>query len=617
MKFLLYLWLSSLFIFAQDVQLLSYDYYLDTSNTWNEEDAYSHKDDFTPLTLKNQSLGFRKQTAWVYVKVKNSSDKPSDNIVVFPYPQHDNLTVYKYSNGKVQQSYTTGDLHDFDSREIPSHNFAIPYRVEANDTKELLFKIESSSALNIGIKFYTAEDYREYKFDDELFLGIYYGIIFIIIGYNFTLYFIVREKVYFHYATFHLVYFFLHFTMNGLSLKLLYPNYSEINIFVVPLLFILSSYLGIKFTIVYLDLKRYEKRISYYLEWIMHFFMALLIMTFFLPYIVIAQIMTISTIFFGFILITISIYVWYKHRTSSSKIFVIGWGMLFFGATITVMQNIGLIPMNIFTNYGAQIGAMTELSLLSLNLAYNYNVVFRQSQEREKALEDLSKNLETKVTQRTFELKKSNQELYLEVENKNVLFKELYHRVKNNLQIISSLISLQSMDIKDTNSKKILDDMTHRIQSIAFIHEKLYQSNDLTYIDMQEYIESLVNELKKGMRAKNISFLIECREIKLNLELSVPLGLVINELITNALKHAFNTETTNNTITIKLYELKEDRYRLIVCDNGRGADIQKVKEGFGFQIVDSIVNYQINAQINSTNSAGVRHEIIFEKKGNI
>ncbi|MEA2029251.1 MAG: 7TM diverse intracellular signaling domain-containing protein [Campylobacterota bacterium] len=615
MKFLLSLWLTSLFIFAQNVEVVSYDYYLDVSNTWEERDAYAHKDDFAPLTLQNQSLGFRNQTAWVYVKVKNSSDAPLDNIVVFPYPQHDNLSVYKYSNGKVEQSYTTGDLHPFESREIASHTFSIPYRVEANSTKELLFKIESNSSLNIGVKFYSAKEYEEYKFEDELFLGIYYGIIFIIIAYNFILYFIVREKVYFHYATFHLVYFFLHFAMNGLSFKLLYPNYPQLNLYVVPIFFILANYLSVHFTIVYLDLKRYEKKISHYLRWFMRVYMGLFVMIFLLPYALISQLMTVVAIFSILTLVSISIYVWYKHRTSSAKIFVIGWGMLLLGASITVMQNLGLLPMNTLTNYGAQIGAILELSLLSLNLAYNYNVVFRQSQEREKALQELSNNLESKVIQRTYQLNESNHELSLEIENKNVLFKELYHRVKNNLQIIASLLSLQSMEIKDTDAKKILEDMTHRIQSIAFIHEKLYQSSDLTHIDMQEYIESLVNELQQGMRAKDISFLIECSKIKLNLELSVPLGLIINELITNALKHAFNTEATDKSITIKLYKREEESYSLIVWDNGKGADIDKVQEGFGFQIVESIVSYQIDGEIKSSNNAGLQHEILFEKKG--
>ncbi|MDQ7047563.1 MAG: histidine kinase dimerization/phosphoacceptor domain -containing protein [Sulfurovum sp.] len=379
----------------------------------------------------------------------------------------------------------------------------------------------------------------------------------------------------------------------------------------------MANYLSIGFTIVYLDLKHYEKRITYYLGWIKHVYMALLMMTFILPYIVMAQMMTGLAIVSSLTLIAISIYVWYKHRTTSAKIFVIAWGVLFLGSTITVMQNIGLIPMNTLTNYGAQIGAIFELTLLSLNLAYNYNVVFRQSQEREKALQELTQNLETKVRQRTSELKESNQELYLEIDNKNVLFKELYHRVKNNLQIIASLLSLQSMEIKDENSKKILDDMTHRIQSIAFIHEKLYQSNDLTHINMQEYIESLVNDLQQGMRAEDISFDIVCTDIKLNLELSVPLGLIINELITNALKHAFSLEATNKSITIKLYSLEEDTYTLIVSDNGKGADIQKMQEGFGFQIVESIVSYQINGEIKSTNVGGLRHEIIFEKEGNV
>ena len=111
MKFLLYVCLTSIFLFAQNVEVVSYDYYLDASNTWEVDDAYANKDAFSPLTLKKQSLGFRKQTAWVYVKVKNSTHTPSDNILVFPYPQHDHLSVYKYTHGKVQQAYATGDLH--------------------------------------------------------------------------------------------------------------------------------------------------------------------------------------------------------------------------------------------------------------------------------------------------------------------------------------------------------------------------------------------------------------------------------------------------------------------------------------------------------------------------
>ena len=273
--------------------------------------------------------------------------------------------------------------------------------------------------------------------------------------------------------------------------------------------------------------------------------------------------------------------------------------------------------MNTLTNYSAQIGALAELIILSLSLAYNYNILLKKSEESKQALENWNQTLEKEVLQRTVSLKESNKQLEQEVSNKNVLFKELYHRVKNNLQIISSLLSLQSMEVKDPQAREILNEMTTRIKSIAFIHEKLYQSNDLTHIKMQEYVESLVHELESSFHSEDITFIILCEDIQLDLESSVPIGIIINELVTNAIKYAFESPGKENTITVTFSSIDKETYTLEISDTGKGTDIASMKEGFGFQIVQSVVSHQLRGKLESDNKNGLIHAITFKTKENI
>ncbi len=616
MKFLVYLWAMTLFLYGQGVDVLSYAYHIDDSGTWEVKDAYAHKDDFTPLAANNPSLGFKSETVWIYIKVKNPTNTSSANVIEFAYPQHDNLSVYKYHKGMIEEHYVTGDLHTFDTREVQNHAFVVPYTVQGNDNKEFLFKIKSNSSLNVGVTFYTAKAYDAYTFDDKLFLGIYYSIVFLIIFYNFILYFIVKEKVYLDYATFHLAYFFLHFSMNGLSFQYFYPDYPWLNLYVVPVFFILANYLSVRFTITYLSLEYYEKRISHYLFLLMRLFLGLLVLNFFLPYAFVAQVMTVLAMLSVITLFSVGIYIWYKYKTPSSTFFLLGWGILLVGAGTNVLQNLGFIPMNILTNYSAQLGALAELVILSLSLAYNYNILLKKSEQNNYALEELTQTLEEQVAQRTTALTKSNQKLQHEISNKNILLKELYHRVKNNLQIISSLLSLQSMKIQDSQAKNILNEMTNRIKSISFIHEKLYQSDDLTHVEMQSYIESLGSELKSSLPSNDISFSIVCENILLDVETSVPIGIIINELVTNTIKYAFDQHTTENSIVIKLSTVDKRTYRLHISDNGKGTDIASMQEGFGFEVVQSIVSFQLKGSIESHNKNGITHIITFTSKEN-
>jgi two-component sensor histidine kinase len=168
------------------------------------------------------------------------------------------------------------------------------------------------------------------------------------------------------------------------------------------------------------------------------------------------------------------------------------------------------------------------------------------------------------------EINAKKNQLNFALNEKEILLKEIHHRVKNNLQIISSLLSLQSKNISDENAKQAIFEGKERIQTIALIHKKLYQNDTYASIEMNSYLEDLVNQLKDSYQdlVKNVAIKIETNEIILNLDTVVPLGLIICELVTNSFKYAFK-DNEYSKLKISL-SLEDDDYLLIVKDNGKG-----------------------------------------------
>ena len=169
------------------------------------------------------------------------------------------------------------------------------------------------------------------------------------------------------------------------------------------------------------------------------------------------------------------------------------------------------------------------------------------------------------------ERKKSEAQLKANLSEKEVLIKEIHHRVKNNLYVISSLLNLQSSYIKDEQILNLFSDSQNRIQAMALIHEQLYQSKDLAQIDFAEYIQSLVNNLFNSYSSNygQIKPVVKLESICLNLDTAIPCGLLINELVTNSFKHAF-PEGKSGEIKIES-RLNEDHcLHLIISDNGVG-----------------------------------------------
>jgi PAS domain S-box-containing protein len=198
---------------------------------------------------------------------------------------------------------------------------------------------------------------------------------------------------------------------------------------------------------------------------------------------------------------------------------------------------------------------------------------------------------------------------------KEMLLKEIHHRVKNNLMIISSLLNLQSSYIKDKESQEIFKESQNRAKSMALIHERLYQSTDLKRIDFGDYIESLSSELFHTYTTQNsiIELKINVEDIFLDINTAIPLGLIVNELITNSLKHAF-PNGRNGEIDVNFHK-KDDNYEFILMDNGVGFPDTidyKNTESLGMQIITNLTE-QIDGKIELDNENGTTFKISFKE----
>jgi len=213
------------------------------------------------------------------------------------------------------------------------------------------------------------------------------------------------------------------------------------------------------------------------------------------------------------------------------------------------------------------------------------------------------------------EKKISEERIRLSLQEKEVLLKEVHHRVKNNLQVISSILNLQSSYVKDEGTLQILKESQNRIKSMAFIHESLYQTKDFSSINFTEYVINLSQNLIHSYSNfdNEVKLNLDIQNVFLNLDLAIPCGLIINEIVSNALKYAFVDKGEGGEITIKM-KTEGDNLELRIGDNGKGLPKSidyRNTESLGLQLVVTLTD-QLSGTIELDTEKGTNYTIIFK-----
>ncbi|TAN39436.1 MAG: sensor histidine kinase, partial [Nitrospirae bacterium] len=208
---------------------------------------------------------------------------------------------------------------------------------------------------------------------------------------------------------------------------------------------------------------------------------------------------------------------------------------------------------------------------------------------------------------------------------KELLLHEIHHRVKNNMQVITSLLDLQLGYLENKDPRELFSDIKNRIRTMSLVHEKLYLAKDLSHVDFSDYIATLVSNLYKfnNLGQDRIALRLDIEDISLGIDTAIPCGLIVNELITNALKYAFPGERTGEIqVRLRVLEAASDagaEYELTVSDNGVGIpeslDLNQVKS-LGLYLVTTLARHQLQGTVQLNRTGGTGFVISFrELKG--
>jgi len=270
------------------------------------------------------------------------------------------------------------------------------------------------------------------------------------------------------------------------------------------------------------------------------------------------------------------------------------------------LSSSGIINLYQSFPYIVEVSLLSEAILFSIALSDKINILQVDKINANKELivqkKTENKRLELQVKEKTIDLK-------LSLDEKTLLLQELNHRVKNNMQMIVSLIRLQTNDIEDENVQSLFLTTQNRLNAMSQLHELLYKKDDISYINAYEYFNTLIEGLQETYTEDiNITYKIDT---DLQTEQAISCGIILNELVTNSLKHAFKNNIGRINIFLSKYN---DIYSLVIKDNGIGYDQEKISKSFGLILVSTLVESKLQGTIVTNTQNGVETKIIWSEE---
>lgn len=405
-------------------------YFEDENSDFSLEDIINiPTDSWKKIDEGSLSFGYTDSTYWLRTNIKNTTPVNKKRILELAYPVLDYVDIYQRYDNSEWQLTVMGDKYPFEDREFQHRFFIFPLEFTPNSTVELVFRVKTSSAMQLPVKIWKKEDWYAYDQHQLLGMGVYYGIMFVMVLYNFFIYFAVREKDYLYYVIY--VGFLALFlgSLQGLNFQYLWPNSTYWNDTSIVVFLGLAIMFGMLFTFVFLqinhirELRRTRNTIAIIL-------FLVIISNVYVSYHHTIRMLIVLAIFCVLLALVIGIYRWSQGHTSA-RYYVIAWSTILAGGIILALNKFDIIPRTFFTENVVQIGSAIEVILLSFALADRLNEEKRErlnAQIRALANEKLAREaqadalliqkqatetLEERVKERTEELEKANEKLEL------------------------------------------------------------------------------------------------------------------------------------------------------------------------------------------------------------
>lgn len=612
MKYLISIFLFINFLYANSSTLVlengfsfnenfEISYLKDSSNELNIQEI-ANSNDFQKHSNKF-SLGYLKDTIWIKVDLKNKSSN-EDFILSLNEHFYEKANMHYFDESEnLWKTLKNGVFTPIKERNIETSKLAFNFKIQQNSSQTIFVELKAKYPYFGNIAVYS----KDYFFASRIlnidsFFILQFGILLIIIIFNLFLWLSLKEKVYIYYvgyAFFALVYLI---NISGLLIYFDLQHYMYKLHFSVSLCIIFLSL----FSIEYFEAKRYFKASVFVIK-------ILILLLFVFAFMMVAVSYSpwnnymnhiITIILITLIVSSIKIY---KKGQYFLKYYIFAISIYFTSVIIFILFLMGIIEYNYFNRYAYIYCLSLEIIVFALILSNRYNIIKNEQIKTQNELISLQINqnklLENEVEKKTLKLTKL-------VKERELLVKEVFHRVKNNFHVITAFLWFESK--KDDNKHRFTE-LINRIKSMSLIHEYLCNSKDLIDINLKEYIDELVKTIIQTYSIPTLKINTNIENINLEFENIMSLGVVVNEIISNSIKH--HPKEKAIILDINCYK-KSDSVILIIVDNGLGFDENIQKTGLGLELIKDFINKLPNAKYSFYKENGTVFELSFKDINN-
>jgi len=561
-------------------------------------DMLSPEDGFVPLHRSHLNLGLHHQEIWLHCQIKNSRDHALTYALHLSSPLLEHISLIEEN-----QSVEMGMLVDSPiSRETLSYYF--PLHLVANSTKEYYLRVQTIyTPLDFSVFLEEMDFFLHQDKKTQLINMFLLGIIVALMLYAFILSFYIGDRSYLFYALYLLAVLYQQVTYLGL-MQLYMPSWlsmmdAKITIIKISFLIVTSALFAMSF----LETKTSKRLHRIYLLMI---FFSLIEAIFLDPR---AEFSLYSMILTGAIFILYNLVagiIVYRNGKKEARLFIVGFTLVFFSYLLMIIDALGIASVMLHFRNLLILTTAIEALVLSLAFADRYLILQKAKATVDQLRLEEAKNREKIIHS---EVIKKTKALNHALQEKELLMKEIHHRVKNNLQIILSMIRLQNDTIHDPHLKEVMFQLEMRINAIAKSYMNLITKNSLRWVDMDRYLSSLLEDLAALYDSDHLIEIDKRIVIWLPFKKAVYIGLIVNELVSNAFKHAFQGE---GKITIELYQEGKEII-LILKDNGKGFSENYDAPSLGLILIETLVIGQLRGSLERQSEQGTIYIIRFSE----
>jgi len=513
-------------------------------------------------------LGYSPDAIWLKFSIKNDTNNGIKKVLEISNQMLDDIFLYTKQSDCSYSEEKLGVMHNRGFNEnILKMYFDIS--IKPNEVKEYYLKLASlSCAVFLELNVMSKNELYKKEINHQLVLALFFGSIVTLIIYNLFVFFFTKDLAYLYYSIYIFFVGWNHLSYSAFGLYVLPNSLWEYDAYFAIYYLSFLSIFALLFTMKFLNIKSYKKLTFIFKAFIT---IAIIIIIFtspdFYPIDIVSLILLLSLTY----IISVSFYLSYK-GVKNAQLMLVGWSIALIGWIMLANYNYGY--WSLITNYPYfyEFTIFTEAVLFSIALANKLNT--------------------------TKELERS-------VQTNTVLTRELHHRVKNNMQFIISMYRLKLAKFSNHDISDSLKEVEGTIQAMSATHEMLYAQDSVSTIDTKEYFSTLINRLKNSYDTSNIDIKLDI-SADLDIDNSIYVGIILNELITNSFKYAFKDSSGHISISLSK---QNKNYELIVADDGVGFDTSKESETFGIELVKTLVEDELRGKLTVDATDGCRYVI--------